>query len=619
MKPTASTCTRIAHLAALYSSLQQLQTFSNEDERMRWYEQLNQLQWQQEVEQQEAPNAWTDHIASLLIAIEDQIAALPLESEGHSSRYQAASAAAAKCEPRFIVEENHAQQELELMPPRRGSIPMMENEAMEETGRGSWDQMPRLMRATTGLTLGAMTRSSIRDRGRSLPLSKTRLVELDAAMGGVETSRDDLSVAVAASSQRVSIGVEDFVERESVGLYRRQESNSLGRSVPSLLRSMANFLRFSMEETSLCQICYDYAPMNTLYVLSICGHTFCETCLKSYLEFKVKEGQVYPKCFFEKLEDKTTCKADILVNDIRSLVSEEVWQKYSKFKFNKEHELARQCPYCDHSQLCAGSEYPECTCEACNGEFCFVHSSAHQGRTCAEYDKKMIAVEKLNNALISKISKPCPGCQNNVEKTGGCNQMKCVICSTSFCWICLKIIDDSVFPEHFQWWNVRGCAGNQMVDFERQGVGQKSIGVALRVLFFVIFGPPAFVLAVVFCVLCCCFYPCTAKSRLTFRQAFTTCFCASGYVLLAPVVLALGLVAIGVVIGGAAAGVAVLVCVSPIVGLMLLFRCDAWHSTFNWRSRSRRSDHVETATADNVENANDQSPRDQTLFLRVSS
>ncbi|CAI5741075.1 unnamed protein product [Peronospora destructor] len=589
MKPTASTCNRAAHLAALYSSLQQLQTFSNEDERMRWCSRLDQLQRQQEVEQQETPEAWAAHIASLLTAIENQISALPLESEVHLSRNQAASAVAAICESRLIVEEDNDQRESELMPPRRGSIPMMENETIEDTRRGSCDQMPRLMRATTGLILRALTRFSIRERKRSLPLSRTRLNELDAAMRDEEASSDDLLVAVAASSQRVSIGVEELVERESVGLYRRQESNSLGRLVPSLLRSMANVLRFSMEETFLCQICYDYTPMNTSYALLACGHTFCVTCLKSYLECKVKEGQVYPTCFFEQLEDKITCKADILVDDIRSLVSKEVWQKYDKFKFNKEHELARQCPYCDHSQLYAGSDYPECTCEACSGDFCFVHSSAHQGRTCAEYDKKMIAVEKLNNALISKISKPCPSCQNNVEKTGGCNQMKCVVCSTSFCWICLKIIDDSVFPEHFQWWNVRGCAGNQMVDFE--DLHKKALALHYE---------------------CCSL----AKSRLTFRQAFTTCFCASGYVLFAPVLLAVGLVALGVVIGGAAAGVAVLVCVSPVVGLMLLFRCDSWHSTFSWRSPSRCSDHVETATVGNVENANDQSPRDQT-FLRV--
>uniref|UniRef100_H3GFH7 RBR-type E3 ubiquitin transferase n=2 Tax=Phytophthora ramorum TaxID=164328 RepID=H3GFH7_PHYRM len=614
MQPAAATRDRAAHLAELYGSLRDLRAFSGEDERMRWRWRLHQLRRQQQLEQQDAPEAWAAHMASLLAAMENQIAALPVESDGRVSRTRASSAAASIGEFRLPIGDADDQRESE---PRRGSIPIMENEVlatMEDTRRSSWDHMSRLVRAASGRTLGALTRASSRDRGHSVPLSRMSMSEFD--MG----DSDEMSLAAAASSlQSSSISVEEEkVERESLSLsltYRRQESNSLGHSVPSLLRSMASYLGLSMEETFLCQICYDYAPVNTSYALSICGHTFCETCMRNYLEFKVKEGQVYPKCFYEKGEDKTACKAEIAVDDIQSLVSDEVWQKYNTFKFNKEHELARQCPYCDHSQICAGSDQPECVCEACEREFCFVHSSAHQGRTCAEYDKKMIAVEKLNNALISKISKPCPGCQNNVEKTGGCNQMKCVVCSTSFCWICLKIIDDSVFPEHFQWWNVGGCAGNQMADIEGQGATQKGIGMIMRVLFFVIFGPPAFMIAVVFSILCCCFLPCTANARLTFRQAFTTCFCVSGYVLLAPIVLALGLVALGAFIGGVGAGAAVLVCVSPIVGIMLLFRSD-WRS--RRRSSSHRSGHDYTTTARDIEDTNDQSPSDQTIF-RVST
>ncbi|EEY57137.1 RING-finger-containing E3 ubiquitin ligase, putative [Phytophthora infestans T30-4] len=528
MQLAASIRERVTLLSDLHSSLCHLHSFSGEDERMRWRWRLHQLQRQHNLEQQDA------QITSLLAAIENQISALPIESDGRS-------------------------------------IPIMENEVlatMEETRRGGWGRLSRFARAASGHTLGALTRSNVRDRGRSVPLTRMSMRELNAE---VRDDGDDIS---------------------SLTAYRRQESNSLSHSVPSLFRSMASYLGLSMEETFLCQICYDYAPMKTSYALSVCGHLFCEACLRNYLEFKIKEGQVYPKCFFEISEDKTACNAEIAVDDIQSLVSDGVWQKHNKFKFNKEHELARQCPYCDHSQLCAGSDHPECVCEACNREFCFVHSSAHQGHSCAEYDKKMIAVEKLNNALISKISKPCPGCQNNVEKTGGCNQMKCVVCTTSFCWICLKVIDDTVFPEHFQWWNVRGCAGNQMADIEGQGSTQKGVGIVMRIIFFVIFGPPALVMAVVFSVLCCCFLPCTAHARLTFRQAFTTCFCVSGYILLAPIVLALGLAALGVFIGGAAAGAAVLV--------------------------SRRSGVGETATARDIEDTNDQSPSDQTFF-RVST
>ncbi|KAG2807444.1 hypothetical protein PC118_g7780 [Phytophthora cactorum] len=584
MLPAASTCERVAHLSDLYDSLRQLQSFSGEDERMRWRWRLHQLQRQYNLEQQDA------HVASLLAAIENQISVLPIESDGRLSQMRASSTTAAVDELRLTVEDSDDQRDSDSETPhQRGSIPIMEHEVlatMDDTRRGSWDRMTRFVRAASGHTLGALTRSSVRDRGRSMPLSRMSMSELDAA---VRVDRDEMSLAVAASSRAPeSVSAEEEKERDlswSLTAYRRQESNSLGNSVPSLLRSMASYLGLSMEETFLCQICYDYAPVNTSYALSECGHTFCETCLRNYLEFKIKEGQVYPKCFFEKSEDKVACKAEISVDDVQSLVSDEVWQKYNKFKFNKEHELARQCPYCDHSQICAGSDHPECVCETCSREFCFVHSSAHQGRTCAEYDKKMIAVEKLNNALISKISKPCPGCQNNVEKTGGCNQMKCVVCNTSFCWICLKVIDDTVFPEHFQWWNVRGCAGNQMADIEGQGSTQKGI----------------------------------ANARLTFRQAFTTCFCVSGYILLAPIVLVLGLAALGVVIGGSAAGAAVLVCISPIVGMMLLFRRETRRSaSSHQRSSSRRSGHDETATARDIEDTNDQSPSDQTVF-RVST
>ncbi|KAF4142118.1 IBR domain-containing protein [Phytophthora infestans] len=615
MQLAASIRERVTLLSDLHSSLCHLHSFSGEDERMRWRWRLHQLQRQHNLEQQDA------QITSLLAAIENQISALPIESDGRFSRTQASTATVAVDEVRLTVEDLDDQRYFDSETPRRrGSIPIMENEVlatMEETRRGGWGRLSRFARAASGHTLGALTRSNVRDRGRSVPLTRMSMRELNAE---VRDDGDDMSLAVAASSRAPeSVAAEE--ERDlssSLTAYRRQESNSLSHSVPSLLRSMASYLGLSMEETFLCQICYDYAPMKTSYALSVCGHLFCEACLRNYLEFKIKEGQVYPKCFFEISEDKTACNAKIAVDDIQSLVSDGVWQKYNKFKFNKEHELARQCPYCDHSQLCAGSDHPECVCEACNREFCFVHSSAHQGHSCAEYDKKMIAVEKLNNALISKISKPCPGCQNNVEKTGGCNQMKCVVCTTSFCWICLKVIDDTVFPEHFQWWNVRGCAGNQMADIEGQGSTQKGVGIVMRIIFFVIFGPPAFVMAVVFSVLCCCFLPCTAHARLTFRQAFTTCFCVSGYILLAPIVLALGLAALGVFIGGAAAGAAVLVCVSPFVAVLLCFGRDPRLSTSSQRSSSRRSGVGETATARDFEDTNDQSPSDQTFF-RVST
>lgn len=53
-------------------------------------------------------------------------------------------------------------------------------------------------------------------------------------------------------------------------------------------------------------------------------------------------------------------------------------------------------------------------------------------------------------ALIGRMTKPCPGCGTPVEKLGGCNQMVCLHCNCSFCWLCMEQVDRGTFPVHFQ-------------------------------------------------------------------------------------------------------------------------------------------------------------------------
>ena len=41
-----------------------------------------------------------------------------------------------------------------------------------------------------------------------------------------------------------------------------------------------------------------------------------------------------------------------------------MWEKYQKFKFNKEHNNARPCPSCDAAEL-GDPAKPEMTCSNC--------------------------------------------------------------------------------------------------------------------------------------------------------------------------------------------------------------------------------------------------------------
>jgi hypothetical protein len=50
------------------------------------------------------------------------------------------------------------------------------------------------------------------------------------------------------------------------------------------------------KENYFCYICYDHNSNNNGYKLS-CSHIYCKECLYNYINSKVCDGQVYPRCF----------------------------------------------------------------------------------------------------------------------------------------------------------------------------------------------------------------------------------------------------------------------------------------------------------------------------------
>jgi hypothetical protein len=112
----------------------------------------------------------------------------------------------------------------------------------------------------------------------------------------------------------------------------------------------------------------------------------------------------------------------------------------------------------------------------------------------------------MNNALIAKITKPCPKCKSAIQKRSGCNHMKCPQCHASLCWICLTEIEDKPFPDHFKETNITsGCRGKQFGQQESPGC----LGALIFLGLILIVGPPAGALSVVTyiltlpCLSCC--------------------------------------------------------------------------------------------------------------------
>ena len=135
------------------------------------------------------------------------------------------------------------------------------------------------------------------------------------------------------------------------------------------------------------------------------------------------------------------CGCPIEANDIRTILAADttLLAKFEFFTFIKGNKHARECPFCQHLQI--GSPVnPTITCDNCHLTYCYEHANAHPNMTCEVYEQSKAGETAQNRTLIDLISKPCPGCNVHVEKSGGCNHMKCSNCGKAFCWCVLLFL-----------------------------------------------------------------------------------------------------------------------------------------------------------------------------------
>jgi hypothetical protein len=71
------------------------------------------------------------------------------------------------------------------------------------------------------------------------------------------------------------------------------------------------------------------------------------------------------------------------------------------------------------------SQLRKLTCESCKTSFCFQCGEIpHEPATCQNFADWNLLMSS-SNLWVKQHSKPCPGCRAPIEKTAGCNHMKC--------------------------------------------------------------------------------------------------------------------------------------------------------------------------------------------------
>jgi len=222
-------------------------------------------------------------------------------------------------------------------------------------------------------------------------------------------------------------------------------------------------------ETFSCPICAERDAVEQRFVLESCGrteHGICRRCAFHYVNGRVREMRVedFPcpvgaasdgKCGDNGVASVTEAEVVILLSED---LEGGALERYTQFKRMKADGTLRTCPACE--ELCrpmldeAGNIQAAMQCQVCQVSFCYYHSWAHRGQDCKAYTAKLQKETRyIERALLTKN---CPGCTRQTQKSGGCNHMTCQACQCEWCWNCGEELHDPTW--HFSPSNMdSGC------------------------------------------------------------------------------------------------------------------------------------------------------------------
>jgi len=202
-----------------------------------------------------------------------------------------------------------------------------------------------------------------------------------------------------------------------------------------------------IEEIYTCSICYCEYAVNEFAILD-CLHGFCQSCLKTLIQTKVKEGTWHNLCCPNVDDERKNCKHHLTQEEVRMLIGEaKLFEKYEKLQLFQTLNQTKDCRWCPkpgcEMAMFGDKSTPMMTCPKCGLKFCFncKTSEWHEGSTCIQFQKW----KKENSGSETKFenwkklnAKPCPNCSASIQKNGGCVHMTCTNCKYEFDWLSLE-------------------------------------------------------------------------------------------------------------------------------------------------------------------------------------
>jgi hypothetical protein len=329
----------------------------------------------------------------------------------------------------------------------------------------------------------------------SANLKKSRSLSVDPFSESLPVDIFEKSLYVEKSHFDRLSSFEEFEEDTSINQQqqdnekKKEKENDKSNLLKLEESSFYNPFFFEKKATKYfsCPICLNSkSRIDGSIEMDNCGHRYCFLCLKQYITKKIDSKEITENQLICPYEH---CSISLSTIMIQGIVDNESWEKYQEYSTSAtiEHEihygLGLRCPNpCCHNifmfnsieekRVALNDNYSgfhffcDSRMSGCNSSFCInckgIYNQtgpSHPPYTCYEYQavlqtnkeekfryerwkenyQKQNPKDPLFDKLVEKDGlKPCPVCTIMIQKTEGCDHMKCTICNCNFCYVCGK-------------------------------------------------------------------------------------------------------------------------------------------------------------------------------------
>lgn len=237
-----------------------------------------------------------------------------------------------------------------------------------------------------------------------------------------------------------------FIEKCTVYLTKREEERSRNTTTVPALLELENFDYVENHAKFDCAICLTEVDPGDGLMLKNCLHEFCKTCLARHIEMS---DELEVPCPFVA-GNGAHCEGRLQDRELRSLINEAAFGTHLAKSLVRAEAVIKDSFHCQTADCSgwaeAGAGATEFKCPVCLKTNCLKCKAIHEGRSCQDYYYEIHEDERktrdtgltdvqVKEMLARKEAMLCPGCSVLIQKTTGCNHMKCSRCSRDFQWM----------------------------------------------------------------------------------------------------------------------------------------------------------------------------------------